>query len=353
MAKKALIVDDSALIRKQLGNLLDKAGYDVGFAKNGQEAVEFAASIDFDVITMDINMPVMDGLSAVKEIMKINPTPIIMVSSLTQDEADTTFEALELGAVDYVPKPGTITLNIEETKHEILDKIESACKIKKSRLTIRKHATKRKTNLRKNSAPTQKELPKETKKLVLVGASTGGPGLIEEIVTSLPANYPYPVCIVQHMPETFTVKFANRLNKNSQVEVVEAKSGELIVPGKAIIGKGGKHMHFAKKASGALTVKLVSNSMNRFFVPSVDEMFLSAAKAFSPKNIMAVELTGIGDDGADGMVELRKRGAFTVGENEESAVVYGMPKEAYERGGVVKQLPFPLIVKEILKYGEE
>ena len=111
-------------------------------------------------------------------------------------------------------------------------------------------------------------------------------------------------------------------------------------------------MHFAKKASGALTVKLALNSMNRFFVPSVDEMFFSAAKVFDPKNIMAVILTGIGDDGADGMVELRKRGAFTVGENEESAVVYGMPKEAYERGGVVKQLPFELIVKEILKYGE-
>ena len=352
MAKKVLIVDDSALIRKQLGGLLDKAGYDIGFAKNGQEAVEFAASIDFDVITMDINMPVMDGLSAVKEIMKINPTPIIMVSSLTQDEADITFEALDLGAVDYVPKPGTITLNIEEVKKEILDKIESACKIKKNRLTIRKQATKRKIDLRKKSTSTQKELPKKTKKLVLVGASTGGPGLIEEIVTSLPANYSYPLCIVQHMPETFTSKFANRLNKNAQIEVVEAKSGELVVPGKAIIGKGGKHMHFAKKASGALMVKLALNSMNRFFVPSVDEMFFSAAKVFAPKNIMAVELTGIGDDGADGMVELRKRGAFTVGENEESAVVYGMPKEAYERGGVVKQLPFSLIVKEILKYGE-
>jgi len=125
------------------------------------------------------------------------------------------------------------------------------------------------------------------------------------------------------------------------------------VPGKAIIGKGGKHMHFAKKASGALSIKLVNNTMNRFFVPSVDEMFFSAAKVFNPKNILAVELTGIGDDGADGMVELRKRGAYTLGESEETAVVYGMPKEAYERGGVTKQLPFPKIVQEILKYGEE
>jgi len=353
MAKKVLIVDDSALIRKQLGELLDKAGYDIGFAKNGKEAVEFAASVDFDVITMDINMPVMDGLSAVKEIMKINPTPIVMVSSLTQDEADITFEALDLGAVDYVPKPGTITLNVEQTKNEILRKIETACRIKKNRLVIRKQAVKRKTDLRKSSTSTKKELPKDAEKLVLIGASTGGPGLIEEILTSLPADYPYPVCVVQHMPESFTANFARRLDKNSAIEVVEAKSGELVVPRKAIIGKGGKHMHFSKKASGSLVVKLVPNTMKRFFVPSVDEMFFSAAKVFDPKKIMAVELTGIGDDGADGMVELKKRGAYTVGESEETAVVYGMPKEAYVRGGVVKQLPFPKIVKEILKFGEE
>ena len=353
MAKKVLIVDDSALIRKQLGELLDSAGYDIGFAKNGLEAVEFAESVDFDVITMDINMPVMDGLTAVKEIMKRNPTPIVMVSSLTQDEADITFEALDLGAVDYVPKPGTITLNIEQTKAEILDKIKTASNIKKNRLLIRKQATKKKTDILKKSSEPRKELPKESEKLVLIGASTGGPGLIEEILTSLPASYPYPVCVVQHMPESFTANFAKRLNKNAQIEVVEAKSGELVVPGKAIIGKGGKHLHFAKKASGALMVKLVPNTMNRFFIPSVDEMFFSAAKTFDPKKILAVELTGIGDDGADGMVELRKRGAYTIGESEETAVVYGMPKEAYERGGVVKQLPFPLIVKEILKFGEQ
>ena len=351
MAKKVLIVDDSALIRKQLGELLDGAGYDIGFAKNGQDAVEFATSVDFDVITMDINMPVMDGLTAVKEIMRKNPTPIVMVSSLTQDEADVTFEALELGAVDYVPKPGTITLNVEATKEEILQKVETASRIAKNRLTIRKLATKKKTEIAKKQK--KAELPTEAKKLVLIGASTGGPGLIEEILTSLPADYPYPVCVVQHMPESFTGKFASRLDKNSAIEVVEAKMGELVIPGKAIIGKGGKHLHFAKKASGALSVKLVSNAMGRFFVPSVDEMFFSAASVFNPKNILAVELTGIGDDGADGMVELRKKGAYTLGESPETAVVYGMPKEAYERGGVVKQLPFGKIVQEILKYGEE
>ena len=138
MAKKVLIVDDSALIRKQLGDILDKAGFDIGFAKNGLEAVEFVEEVDFDAITMDINMPVMDGLTAVKEIMKRKPTPIIMVSSLTQDDAEVTFEALDLGAVDYVPKPGTISLNVEDTKQEIIEKVKMASKLPKNRLHIRK-----------------------------------------------------------------------------------------------------------------------------------------------------------------------------------------------------------------------
>jgi two-component system chemotaxis response regulator CheB len=353
MAKKVLIVDDSALIRKQLGTILDKDGYDIGYAKNGLEAVEFTGEVDFDVITMDINMPVMDGLSAVKIIMAKNPTPIIMVSSLTQEQADITFEALELGAIDYVPKPGTITLHIEETKDEILEKVRVASNINKSRLSLRKEAT-RKRNSLSNQAKLNKAVisNKVPTKLVLVGASTGGPGLIEDIVTSLPANYPYPVCIVQHMPETFTGGFARRLDKNSQIHVVESKNGEAVVAGKAIIGKGGWHMHFMKKASGALSIKQVPNSMKRFFIPSVDEMFFSISKTYDAKNILAVELTGIGDDGADGMVELRAKGAYTIAEDESTAVVYGMPKEAWVRGGAMKKMPFPEVLKEILKFGE-
>jgi len=350
MAKKILVVDDSALIRKQLGNLFDRAGYDVGFAKNGIEAVEFVEEVKFDCITMDINMPVMDGLSAVKEIMKKNPTPIIMVSSLTQDEADITFEALELGAIDYVPKVGTLNLNLKEAEAEILKKIEMAVKLPKNRVLIKRHSFKKKISLQ---TPKVEKIPKKFDKLVLIGASTGGPGLIEEILTSLPYNYPYPVCVVQHMPETFTGKFAERLNKNSEIEVVEAKGGDLLKPAKAIIGKGAWHFHLAKKASGALMVKLVPNTMKRFFVPSVDELFLSASKIYQCKSILAVELTGIGDDGADGMVALREKGAYTLAEDETTAVVYGMPKVAWEKGGAVKKLPFPEIVKEIIKFGEK
>jgi two-component system chemotaxis response regulator CheB len=347
MAKAILVVDDSALIRKQLGNLLDRAGYDVGFAKNGLEAVEFVKEYDFDCITMDINMPVMDGLSAVREIMKIKPTPIVMVSSLTQDEADITFEALDLGAVDYVPKPGTLALDLRRQEEEILQKVANAVSIPKNRLQIKKSAIKKKKDLLNKD----KTLPKKSNKFVLIGASTGGPGLIEKIVTSLPADYPYGVCIVQHMPDSFTAAFARRLNKNADIEVLEAKANMEVKPARAIIAKGGWHLHFAKNLKGDVLVKLSPNSKKRFFCPSVDEMFLSAASVLNPKNILAVLLTGIGDDGADGMVELKKKGAYTIAESEESAVVYGMPKMAYERGGVVKQLPFEKILNEIIDFG--
>jgi two-component system chemotaxis response regulator CheB len=298
---------------------------------------------------MDINMPVMDGLEAVKQIMTIKPTPIVMVSSLTQDEADITFEALELGAVDYVAKPGTITLDLRRQEEDILAKIATAVSIQKSRLHIKKTAHKKAKSLL--SKEEIKLLPTKAQNLVLIGASTGGPRLVETIITSLPADYPHPVCVVQHMPENFTGVFAKRLNKNAAIEVVEAKGGDIIKPAKAIIAKGGWHLHFAKKLTGELIVKLVPNTMNHFFCPSVDEMFFSATKVFNAKNILAIELTGIGDDGADGMVELRKKGAYTIGESPDSAVVYGMPKMAYERGGVVKQLPFEKIVEEILAYG--
>jgi len=353
MNHKVLVVDDSALVRKQLGSFLDKAGYDVGFAKHGQDAVEFVKMVDFDAITMDINMPIMDGLSALKEIMRIKPTPVIMVSSLTQDEADITFEALDFGAIDYIPKPGTFSVDIKTQESAILDKIAMACSVPKNRLRIRKQAIKKRTQLLHppKQTTTQPLSSDKTDGAVLLGASTGGPGLIEEILYSLPSYYPLPVCIVQHMPETFTASFATRLNKNSKIEVLEAVAGQPLEPGKAYIAKGGWHLHFGKKSSGIITTKLATNNAKRFFVPSVDEMFFSALHVMNPQKILAVLLTGIGDDGADGMVALRQKGAFTIGENEQSAVVYGMPKEAFIRGGVSKQLPFDAIIKEILHFG--
>ncbi len=185
-------------------------------------------------------------------------------------------------------------------------------------------------------------------KYVLVGSSTGGPGLIEKIARSLPADYPNPVCVVQHMPANFTAKFAQRLDGVSGLKVVEADNAQPVIPGFFIIAKGGWHLHFRKK--DVVYCKLVPNSKNRFFVPSVDEMFFSALEVMDPKKILAVLLTGIGDDGAHGLKALKEAGACTIAESEESAAVYGMPKAAKELGAAVKILPFDKILEEILKF---
>jgi len=348
MAKTILVVDDSPTVRNELGNLFNNNGYDVALAKHGEEALEWLEDTDFDLITLDINMPVMDGITTLKHIMKIKPTPVLMVSSLTSEDADITFEALELGAVDFVPKPGTFSVDLKHNREEILQKVKDALKIPKNRLQIRKRAVQRKINLSQKKRT--KPIDSSFERVVLIGASTGGPKLIEAIASSLPADYPYPLCVVQHMPETFTGKFAKRLDGLSEIEVVEGKNNEKLEPCKMIIAKGGYHLHFAKKASGAYSVKLASNRANRFFVPSIDEMFFSAAKVIKDKKILAVELTGIGDDGADGMVALKKQGAYTLAESEDSAVVYGMPKEALLRGGAVKSLSFNKILKEIIDF---
>jgi two-component system chemotaxis response regulator CheB len=347
MAKKILVVDDSPTVRRELGNLFNSAGYDVALAKNGKEALEWLEEMDFDLVTLDINMPVMDGLTTLKEIMKRKAVPVLMISSLTTEDAEITFECLENGAVDFVPKPGTFTVDLKRNKEEILQKVKEALRIPKNRLLIRKRAIRRKIDLEK-----KKTIKRQTQwdRIVLIGASTGGPGKIEEIASSLPADYPYPICVVQHMPENFTGKFAERLNGLSEILVVEAKGGEKLESGKMIIAKGGYHLHFSRRASGIYSVKLVPNTMNHFFVPSVDEMFFSAEKVITDKNIMAIELTGIGDDGARGLLALRKKGAYTIAESEETAVVYGMPKVAWEIGGAMKKLRFEEIVEEILKF---
>jgi len=349
---KLLIVDDSSLIRRELTKLLSQSGFEVFTAKDGQEAVDMVMLGDFDVVTMDINMPVMDGLTAVKLIMKQKPTPIVMISSLTQGDADITFESLEYGAVDFIGKPGTITLNVKDTGYDIVSKVVLASQIPKNRLKIRKAGNFTKANLNKQlerKSPAVKVT--KAKKVILIGASTGGPGLIEQIVRILPADFPHPICVVQHMPEVFTSKFAQRLNKVCALDVMEAKNNETVTSGKVIIGKGGSHIHFSKKASGVVCVKLAKNTTGSFFAPSVDEMFFSAVKIFNGDELLAIELTGIGDDGADGMVQLKKAGALTIAESEETATIYGMPRVAFERGGTVKVLPFPQILDEILEFG--
>jgi two-component system chemotaxis response regulator CheB len=348
MSKSVLIVDDSALVRKQLSEIISILGFEIDFAKNGQEAVNKATSHQYDVITMDINMPVMDGIEAVKQIMQKQPTAILMVSSLTTEDASITMDALELGAVDYIAKPGTLNVGTKENREEILEKVKSLSRISPRRLKRQMtRPIKRERKKAVTSASSEARLglgdSKEIEKIVLIGSSTGGPGLIEQICAALPSTYKYPVCIVQHMPEQFTKAFAQRLDRASSLPVHNME----VLPGHIYVARGGVHMHFSKKVSGKIVIREDKNKGDNFFQPSVNEMMHSALEVFGAKKIVGVILTGIGDDGADGMVELKKNGAYTIAESEDSATVYGMPKEAYERGGVMEQLDFLHILKKI------
>ena len=349
LAKKVLIVDDSALVRKQLSEVIQKLDFEIETAKNGQEAVRKATSTQYDVITMDINMPLMNGLEAVKQIMQLQPTPILMVSSLTTENASITMDALDLGAIDYISKPGTMNIGKEENTEDILEKVKSLSRISPRRLKnmVSREPLKRTRVYESKEKPAQVLGSTDIKKVVLIGSSTGGPGLIEQICSSLPANYPHPVCVVQHMPEQFTKAFAERLDRSSAVNVFETAQNMELLPGNVYIARGGVHMNFAKKVSGKIVIREDKSKGSNFFQPSVNDMMFSALEVFDAKNLIGVILTGIGEDGADAMVKLKALGAYTLGESEESATVYGMPREAYERGGVLEQLDFKQILKKI------
>ena len=349
MSKKILIVDDSALVRKQLRGLIEDLDFEIDVAKNGQEAIDKAIAKDYDVITMDINMPVLDGISAVKEIMIKNPTAILMVSSLTSENASITVEAMEYGAIDFILKPGTMNVGVEESGREIVQKVKSLSRIPKRRI---KSPVQVKT-VSQRAPRAEKEVlrpPEKLDKVVLIGVSTGGPGLIEQIVASLPLDYAQPVIIVQHMPEQFTRAFAERLARVTELPVHETSNNDEILPGNIYLARGGVHLHLRRKTSGKVVTFDGKDKNGRFFQPAVDELFDSALKIFPAEKIFAVLLTGIGDDGADGMVQIKQAGGYTVAESEATSTVYGMPKEAYDRGGVSQVMDFPDILKKIVSY---
>lgn len=341
MQQRILVVDDSVVIRRYLVKLLSKEGYEVDGARDGLEALEKLQEQSYSLVTLDFEMPNLNGIETLKALMECCATRVLMLSSHTKDSADITFEALDLGALDYLYKP-TSSVDIATISEQIVQKVKELLLTPLSK--IRKQ----------DSSPIVQRRVKDNSidmGFVLIGSSTGGPRLIETICKTLPKDYPHVVCVVQHMPTDFTANFARRLNTLSSVEVLEADNEIVLQKGQVIIAKGGWHLHFRKKLN-TFKVKLVPNSTNRFFVPSVDEMFFSASEVLPTQKILAIELTGIGDDGADGMLALRKSGANTIAESEKSAIVYGMPKEAYERGGAQKVLDFSDIVNEIIAYGQ-
>ena len=346
---KVLLADDSALMRRELKRIMesDPEIEVVAAVRNGQEAVEQTKALDPDVVALDINMPVMDGLTALQYIMMEAPRPVVMISSLTQEGALTTYEALELGAVDFVGKPsGTISKDIGILTEEIIYKIRSAAGANTSNIRLRK--SKPRTHVSRKIKPLAPS--KASQKIVVIGQSTGGPNTIMDIIPFLPEDLGVPVIIVQHMPGSFTPSFAERLDKNCSFPFKEAKSGDVIEPNRGYLAPGDIHMTLAPRGLGknGVLVRLTKTPKDTLHTPSVD-VTMDSVLAHYGANTIGVLLTGMGADGADAMAKIREAGGRTIAESEETAVVFGMPKEAIKRGGAEFVLPSYKIAEKIVE----
>jgi len=330
---KLLIVDDSLFMQRILSDLFqsDNQISVIGTARDGEDALSKIASLHPDVVTMDVEMPKMDGLTAVKRIMETDPVPVVMVSALTQKEAQLTLRALDYGAVDYVSKPsGTISLNMNIVKEELISKIKTAAL---ANVLATKNESLQNLHLESRSS----------EKILSIAASTGGPPAIKQILSALPADMP-PILIVQHMPKGVTKLFANGLSEKCKFDVKEAEEGDQIREHLALIAPGGFHMLVTKEKRITLTEGPPVNYVR----PSADVTMISMAETFGQKNV-AVILTGIGSDGANGIKSIKDHGGFTIAQDKETSVVFGMPKVAAETGCVDMVAPLDLIPKEIMK----
>ncbi len=346
---KVLIIDDSALVRKLLREILssDPMIEVVGTAPDPIIAIRKIKSLAPDVITLDIEMPKMDGLTFLAKLMRSHPIPVVMISSLTQRGAEATMKALSLGAIDFLAKP-TVKLSegIEDLRTELITKVKAACGAK----------------IKKAIAPPMLDIPpklgmdaiikaqkispaREGEQILVIGASTGGTVAIEQILNKLPADAP-PTLIVQHMPPVFTNSFANRLDTLSQMNVIEAHDNDLLKRGVAFIAPGGKHMILNNGPRGYYVTIKDGPPVNRH-KPSVDVLFRSAANTLG-SNAVGIILTGMGDDGARGLKEMKNAGAFTIAQDEDSCVVFGMPKVAIEMGAVQRVVPLASIAHSAL-----
>lgn len=353
---KVMVVDDSAVVRQVLAGLLDAApGIEVLHAvADPVLALERLKRAWPDVIVLDVEMPRMDGITFLKKIMQERPTPVVICSTLTGKGARTTIDALAAGAVAIVTKPRLgLKQFLTGAADEFVATVRAAARANVGRLAVR------------NPQPVVPPLPKlsadailpaaagramsqTTERVVAIGTSTGGTQALEEVLTGLPRVSP-GIVIVQHMPEKFTAAFAERLNTLCRITVKEAAHNDRVLPGLALIAPGGKHMVLKRSGAQYLVEVLDGPQVNRHR-PSVDVLFRSVAKC-AGANALGIIMTGMGDDGAAGLLEMHNAGARTIAQDEESCVVFGMPKEAIKRGGVEKTVPLPMIGREISGYG--
>jgi two-component system chemotaxis response regulator CheB len=336
---KVLLVDDSAIVRKVLSQELAKdPGIEVvGAAPDPFVARDMILSLKPDVLTLDIEMPRMDGLTFLRRLMRFYPLPVVIVSSLTPRGGDVAMEAMDLGAVEVLCKPGA-SYAVGDMAVELRDKVKAAALSR-----VRPAAFPERTGMPPHG---RLSLLRTTHSVIAIGASTGGTQALQSLLSMLPANSP-GIVIVQHMPEHFTRSFAERLNTLCAIEVKEAADGDTVAPGRALIAPGSYHMELDR--SGAVyKVKVRGGELVSRHRPSVNVLFRSVAK-FAGRNAVGAILTGMGNDGAEGMKEMKDQGAATIAQDEESCVVFGMPKEAIAMGGVDHVLPLDAIPKKLLE----
>ncbi|MCX7779290.1 MAG: chemotaxis response regulator protein-glutamate methylesterase [Negativicutes bacterium] len=341
---KLLIVDDSAFMRKLLSDLFaaEPDFVVVDTARNGQDAVDKVKRLKPDLVTMDIEMPVMDGIKALERIMAENPVPVVMVSSLTREGANATIKALELGAVDFIAKTAGPISNIAGIQAELIAKCRAAAKANfgqfgQTRPVIRPPERK----------PLSMAVPHGDDKIVAIGTSTGGPRALQEILCKLPGNLPCGLVIVQHMPPGFTKSLSERLNSLCSLTVREAEQGDTVQPGVALIAPGDYHMTLVRENAKTI-IKLDQQPPIGGHRPAVDPLFEAVANIYG-RHALGVILTGMGHDGAKGIQQIKMRNGVTIAEDQSTAVVFGMPKSAIELNAVDKIIPLPQIADEIVR----
>ena len=335
MAVKVLVVDDSGFFRRRVSEILsaDPNIQVVGTATNGREAIDQALALKPDVITMDYEMPMMDGITAVRNIMQRCPTPVLMFSSLTHEGARVTLDALDAGAVDFLPKNfEDVSRNPEKVKQMLCEKVHTIARSNRRTAPVAAPAplsapahtpsalARPATAASSSPAPAPAAVKRKSYRLVAIGTSTGGPVALQRVLTQLPANFPAPIVLIQHMPAAFTKAFAERLDKLCRISVKEAEDGDLLRPGLALLAPGGKQMMVDQRGM----VKILPGDERLNYKPCVDITFGSAAKSFADK-VLAVVLTGMGADGREGARLLKQGGSQVWAQDEASCVIYGMP----------------------------